>query len=219
MSPPSSSVARGVMRRSPPSSGVPCQLRSRPHQQSSPRCDRMVALDGIRIAVSGRVRILSVRALNGPNVHHHEPVLVATLDLEQLAQTTSTDHPSFVDRLLRTLPGLRTHHCGVGYEGGFVDRLREGTYFGHLVEHIALELSDAAGIGVTYGKTRETATPGVYSVVVRSRCEPAMHHLLHTAVDLVESLLADTPFALEARLDDVRRLVRRAELGPSTAAI
>src|SRR5204862_407354 len=73
--------------------------------------------NGITIAVSGDVRSPSVHPLNGPNVHHHEPVLVATLDLEQLAHTTSAERPSSVDRLIYSLPGLRTHPCGIGYGG------------------------------------------------------------------------------------------------------
>lgn len=76
-----------------------------------------------------------------------------TLDLEDLRDTDSLAIPGFAERLLVTLPGLAEHHCSPGRPGGFVERLRRGTYFAHIVEHVALELSEAAGIGVTYGKS------------------------------------------------------------------
>src|SRR3954465_7218944 len=116
------------------------------------------------------MRILSTRALNGPNVYHDEPVLVTMLDLESLANTDTSHHPAFITRLIDKLPGVKAHHCGLGYEGGFVERLYGGTYFGHVVEHVALELSDSAGIPVNYGQTRQVG-PTVYRVVVRSGSE------------------------------------------------
>src|SRR5436305_9361876 len=106
------------------------------------------------------MNILDVRALDGPNTYDHHPVLVATIDLEGLAGRESYEVPGFVDRLLETLPGLREHHCARGRPGGFVERLHEGTYFGHTVEHVAIELSHLAGVGVNRGKTVETDVPG-----------------------------------------------------------
>ena len=107
------------------------------------------------------MRIERFRYLGGPNVHHHLPVLVAELELEDLAERESREFEGFNDRLLERLPGLRSHTCGGGYEGCFVERLRDGTYFGHIVEHVAIELSGHAGIAVCYGKTRVIAEPGV----------------------------------------------------------
>lgn len=108
------------------------------------------------------MNLLEVRSLPGPNVYTHRSALVALLDLEELANTDTAAYPAFTDRLLAAVPGLAAHHCGLGREGGFVERLREGTYFGHVVEHVALELQAATGADVTHGKTRETRTPGVY---------------------------------------------------------
>src|SRR2546423_38214 len=132
------------------------------------------------------MRVRTIRTLSGPNVHHHRPVLLMKLDLEDLAETESCQVPGFVERLLARLPGLGGHTCSRGYAGGFVERLHEGTYFGHIVEHVAIELSEPAGIGVSYGKTRYGGEPGVYDVVVRYRSEAGMRELLHTAVELVE---------------------------------
>src|SRR5215212_7196498 len=136
---------------------------------------------------------LTIRALNGPNVYHHEPVLVMLLDLESLADTDSAKHPGFTDALLAILPGLQAHHCGLGRPGGFVERLRDGTYFGHIVEHVALELSETAGIPVNYGQTRQVS-PTVYRVVVRYASEPGMRALLGISIELVESVLAGAAF-------------------------
>src|SRR5215475_7257768 len=112
------------------------------------------------------MRILEIRALPGPNVFSPRPVLRMELDLEDLFEHETKDHPEFNTRLLSLLPNLKEHYCSKGREGGFVERLEEGTYFGHIVEHIALELTEMAGIGVFHGKTRYAGEPGCYNVVV-----------------------------------------------------
>jgi hypothetical protein len=80
------------------------------------------------------MRIDGIRTLSGPNVYSHRLVLLMRLDLEKLYEKEGYEVPGFVERLLALLPGLREHHCSKGYEGGFVERLDEGTYFGHTVE-------------------------------------------------------------------------------------
>src|SRR4051794_7817209 len=111
------------------------------------------------------MKLLELRALPGPNVYHHQPVLVSLLDLESLTGKESTDFPGFTDRLLALLPGLRDHHCGLGYPGGFVERLHGGTYFGHIAEHAAIEMANVCGVGVHYGQTRNAGKPNLYRVV------------------------------------------------------
>src|SRR4051812_49075043 len=91
------------------------------------------------------MRIERIRTLAGPNVYTYRPALLMRLDLEDLAERESRELPGFNERLLELLPGLHEHACGKGYRGGFVERLREGTYFGHVVEHVAIELTNAAG--------------------------------------------------------------------------
>jgi cyanophycin synthetase len=98
------------------------------------------------------MKILNIRTIPGPNVYSHQPVLVMKLDLEDLASRESYEIPGFIDRLLQVLPGCYEHYCGLGRRGGFVERLRGGTYFGHIVEHVALELTDAVGISTNRGK-------------------------------------------------------------------
>jgi cyanophycin synthetase len=165
------------------------------------------------------MRIEGIRTLSGPNVYTHRPALLMTLDLEELAGRESREVEGFVGRLVALLPGLREHHCSKGRAGGFIERLNEGTYFGHVVEHVAIELTGLAGVGVTHGKTRPEVEPRVYHVVVEYKAEHATRYLLETAVALVESVIRGERFALEERLAEARRIVARTELGPSTRAI
>src|SRR5690242_278347 len=165
------------------------------------------------------MKVLDIRTLDGPNVYDHLPVLVARLDLEDLAGKESYEAPGFIGRLLDTLPGLREHHCALGRPGGFVERLNGGTYFGHTVEHVAIELSQLAGIGVNRGKTVEGDAPGVYLVTVRFQAEQAMRHLLHAAVELVQALVRGGECPWRERVAEAQRIAARTELGPSTRAI
>jgi cyanophycin synthetase len=165
------------------------------------------------------VNIIAVRTVAGPNVYSHRPVLVMKLDLAELAGREGRDVPGFNERLLARLPGLGDHHCSKGRPGGFVERLAEGTYFGHVVEHVALELTELAGVGTFHGKTRAAGEPGVYNVVVEYKAEKGTERLLRVAVELVEALVKGEQYPLEGALDEARRLIARTELGPSTRAV
>jgi cyanophycin synthetase len=165
------------------------------------------------------VKILNIRTIAGPNVYSHQPVLVMKLDLQDLDGRESTDLPGFVDRLLTLLPGCHEHHCGLGRPGGFVERLHGGTYFGHIVEHVALELTDPVGIPTYRGKTVDAGEPGCYLVAVTYKSERAMRFLLQVSVELVQALVDSEPYPLDAKLSEARELVAKDELGPSTGAI
>lgn len=164
--------------------------------------------------------IEGIRALTGPNVYNHHPVLVMRLDLEELTETPSSAIPGFTDRLLALLPGIEEHQCSRGYRGGFVERLREGTYPAHIVEHVAIELSQIAGIPVSFGKAR-WAGPGasIYNVIVRYSSEQGMRRLLETAVALVDALIGNRPFPLDERLKQVREIATATELDLGTRAV
>ncbi|WP_437673175.1 cyanophycin synthetase [Sorangium sp. So ce131] len=165
------------------------------------------------------MRILSIRTLHGPNVFASWPVLRMTLDLGELAETSSAEIPRFVDALLALLPGLGEHHCSRGRPGGFVERLREGTYWGHIIEHVALELSEPAGIGVTYGKTVYAGAPGLYDVIVEFENEAAMRLLLEGAFELVTAVLEGRSFDVAAKVAEAARVAEDTALGPSTRAV
>jgi cyanophycin synthetase len=165
------------------------------------------------------MRVDKIRTLSGPNIYNHKPVLVMRLHLGSLAETESSAVPGFNERLTALLPGVREHGCSKGRPGGFIERLVCGTYFGHIVEHVALELSELAGVPVYYGKTLYADEPGYYNVVVAYKAERGMRFLLGVAVELVEALIKNDSYPLEEKLVEARRLIARTELGPSTRAI
>jgi cyanophycin synthetase len=145
------------------------------------------------------------------------------LYLEDLAGKESREFPGFNELLLEMLPGLAKHHCCMEREGGFAERLREGTYFGHIVEHVALELTDLAGVPVCHGKTRSAGEPGAYNIIIEYEAEEGTKLLLRMAVEITDSLTLQAKgggaFPLEKRLGEVRKLIARRELGPTTKAI
>jgi cyanophycin synthetase len=164
------------------------------------------------------MKVESIRTLNGPNVYSYRPVLLMSLDLGELVERESREFNGFNDRLLKLLPGIHNHHCSLGHEGGFVIRLEEGTYFGHIVEHVALELTGLTGIGKSHGKTRHD-TGSVYNVAIEFRAEKASTYLLEQAVKLVEAVLRGKSFQLQTVLEEAKRLVGDADVGPTTRAI
>lgn len=165
------------------------------------------------------MRIDNIRTVAGPNIYTHQPVLIARLYLEELTAKESHAIPGFIERLLNLLPGLHEHRCSRDRPGGFVERLREGTYFAHIVEHVALELTEHAGIPAHFGRARYAGEPGCYNVIIEYKAEQGARFLLHTAVELIEALVRNDSYPLEEKLKEARRLVARTELGPSTRAI
>ena len=133
------------------------------------------------------MNILEHRALPGPNPYSPYPTILMRLDLGELAERSSRQIKGFTERLLSAMPTLREHRCSEDRPGGLVVRLEEGTYLGHVVEHVAIELQCLAGIRVGFGKTRQTSTPGVYQVVYRYREEKSGLEAGRLAVELVEA--------------------------------
>jgi cyanophycin synthetase len=165
------------------------------------------------------MRVESIRTLAGPNVYSYRPVLLMRLDLEDLYERESYEVAGFVERLLTLLPGLREHHCSKGYAGGFVERLNEGTYFGHTVEHVTLELASLADCAATHGKTRYSGDGAVYNVVIEFCAEHATRYLLGRAVALVEAVIRGEDFPLDEIMEEAKEIAADTELGPSTRSI
>src|SRR5262247_2074653 len=169
------------------------------------------------------MRVGEIRTLAGPNVYSFRPVLSMKLYLDDLTGKESREIPGFNELLLEALPGLAKHHCCLERDGGFLERLREGTYFGHVVEHVALELTELAGVPVYHGKTRSAGEPGAYNIIIEFKAEEGTKRLLRMAAEIVESVTLRTKsggaFPLEKRLKEVREFIARSELGPTTRAI
>ncbi len=165
------------------------------------------------------MKFLRILTLDGPNIWSRHPVLEAWVDLEDLRDSPSSSLPGFTDRLMAWLPTLIEHRCSVGERGGFLMRLKEGTWPGHILEHVTLELQTLAGTPVGFGKAREMSTPGIYKVVVRYAEPRLARAALHTARELVLAAIHDRPFDVAAEVQKLRELADRFCLGPSTQAI
>src|SRR5881227_1402363 len=126
----------------------------------------IISVRGERHLGGSGMHFRKVQALRGPNIWARFPVLEAWVDLQELKDSPSDVLPGFNDRLMAWLPTMIEHRCGLGYRGGFFERLRTGTYQGHILEHVALELQCLAGCDVGFGKARETSEEGVYKVIV-----------------------------------------------------
>jgi cyanophycin synthetase len=165
------------------------------------------------------LKLLRSAYLRGPNVWTYRPVLETWLDLGELEALPSDRLPGFNDRLLAWLPSLEEHHCGVGERGGFIQRLREGTWAGHVLEHIVIELLNLAGMPTGFGQTRSTSRSGVYRMVFRARDERVARCALAEGHALITAAINDQPFDVPAAVQRIREQVDRCYLGPSTASI
>jgi len=165
------------------------------------------------------IRFLRVTYLRGPNIWTYRPTLEAWIDIGDLEDCPSNTLPGFYERLTAWLPSLEEHHCSPGVRGGFLQRLREGTWPGHIMEHVALELQNLAGMQTGFGKARSTHVRGVYKVVIRTREESVGRAALQSARDLVMAAIDDQPFDVAATVSRLRAMVDSKCLGPSTAHI
>src|SRR3954469_18957639 len=165
------------------------------------------------------MKIITTRTVDGPNVFTYHPVIITTLDLEDLHERESRDITGFNDRLLDCLPGLREHVCGKGYPGGFVERLSEGTYFGHIIEHVAIEVGSKLGITGNYGKTVRSSQPHCFDLVIHSHVHAATRHLVRGAMNGVDALRRGEPWDLKRLIAEATQIAADKALGPSTRAI
>ncbi len=172
------------------------------------------------------MKLLENRVYRGPSLYGYRPVIRLTVDLEELEQYPSHKIPGFVDRLLADLPSLDEHGCSYGHAGGFVKRLHEGTWFGHIAEHVALELQCLAGTPVTYGKTRGAGREGVYHIIYSFEEERVGKRAGDLALRYLRSILP-AGFAdrlepapnLREEMDGLARLAEKVALGPSTRSL
>ena len=183
---------------------------------------RHIAGDATAARPEASLRILDTRVLRGANYWAREPVVRMLVDLGSLESFPSNLLPGFSDALVELLPSLEDHACSLGRRGGFVSRLREGTWAGHIAEHIALELQNLSGTDVRHGKTRGAGVPGQYNVIYEYREEQVGLEAGKIAVALVNHLVdpASLPaFDLWTELERLIRLAERLAFGPSTQAL
>ena len=165
------------------------------------------------------MEIKSLKVLRGPNQWASFPVLEAWVDLGHLEDFPSNTLPGFNDRLMSWLPTMIEHRCSIGERGGFFQRLRTGTWMGHVLEHVTLELQSLAGTPVGYGRARETNTRGVYKVVIEYKEEKFGLECFLTAHRLLLAAIADEPFEVAREIRRLRTVLLEEQLGPSTRSI
>lgn len=183
-----------------------------------------VAVAGADAALTERmtfddIAIRRTTFLGGPSMWTYRPVIEAIIDLGALEGYPSNKLPGFVDRLLAWLPTLVEHRCSVGERGGFIERMREGTWAGHILEHVVLELQTLAGMKTGFGRTRETHERGVYKLVFRTDHPAVGRPALEHGRDLLMAAINGHSFDVDAAVKELAVLVDRYALGPSTLCI
>ncbi len=167
----------------------------------------------------GPLKVLDIKILHGANYFSAGPVVILRLDLGEYDEVFTNQVPGFHGKLKTALPSLHEHHCSIGREGGFFERVEKGTLLGHVTEHVAIELQTLAGMDTAYGKTRSTATQGVYNVVFRFFDEEAGKLTAHAAVGFVNAILLDRLFHVNDAVDAIVAIREERMLGPSTQVV
>jgi cyanophycin synthetase len=167
------------------------------------------------------MKILKIQALRGPNIWsvQRKKLIQMRLDLEEMEQYPTNKIDGFRERIEAMFPTMIEHRCSEGTRGGFFSRIERGTWMGHVIEHIALEIQTLAGMETGFGRTRETKTPGIYNVVFSYTEENVGLFAAESAVAIAEALIKGTEYDLDADIKRMREIRERVRLGPSTGSI
>lgn len=167
------------------------------------------------------MRILELKAMRGPNywsVRRHK-LVVMRLDIGELEERPTDKISGFLERLKEMLPSMYSHRCSEEHEGGFFERVERGTWMGHVIEHIALEVQTLAGMDTGFGRTRSTGEHGVYNVVFSYIEEAVGLYAAKASVRIAEALISGTAYNLDEDIQRMRELREETRLGPSTGSI
>ena len=167
------------------------------------------------------MKIRSINAMRGPNywsIRRHK-LIVMVLDLEEMEELPTNKIEGFKERLEAMFPTMYEHRCSVGTPGGFFQRVYEGTWMGHVIEHIALEIQTLADMDTGFGRTRGYGEKGVYNVVFSYIEENVGRYAAKAAVDICEALIAGEEYDLEEDIQRMREIRESERLGPSTGSI
>ncbi|UNC90692.1 cyanophycin synthetase [Candidatus Contubernalis alkaliaceticus] len=163
--------------------------------------------------------IEDIRAFSGRNIYSHHPCVLMRLNLQKWAGISTDMVPAFKDKLVKIIPELKEHHCSLGRPGGFVERMEEGTFFGHVIEHTAIELQRKLGYPLNFGKTRGTDDPKIYQVIYSFDVKEVGFGAGYIAVNLVKNILEDNNYPLKKKLKELAGVAEKYDYGPSTKAI
>ena len=167
------------------------------------------------------MKIVEIKVLRGPNFwsNFRKKLIVMKLDLEHLEELPTNKIDGFSERIEAMFPSMKSHRCSKTYEGGFFERVKEGTWMGHVIEHIALEIQTLSGMNCGFGRTRGTGQHGVYNVVFSYMEERVGRFAATASVEIAEALISNTAYDLEGAINEMRRMREQERFGPSTASI
>lgn len=165
------------------------------------------------------MKIISSYAYPGRNIYSHKPVVKMVVDLGEHYDTPTKSINGLNDALLKVLPGLGRHNCSKGHEGGFAERLEEGTYMAHVIEHIAIEIQNILGYDIAYGKASRSDNLNIYNVVYGYINELAGIESGRIAFDLLSSLITGQDFNFEGEMKSLKAKCVQSDIGVSTSMI
>jgi cyanophycin synthetase len=167
------------------------------------------------------MKLMEIKVMRGPNYwsNYRKQLIVLKLDLQELEKFPTNKIDGFLERLKVLIPSLYTHRCSEGCEGGFFKRVEEGTWMGHVIEHIALEIQSLAGMECGFGRTRSTINKGVYSVVFSYEIEKAGKYAAKAAIRIADSIIKGLPYNLHSDISVLSMMKAKYGLGPSTRSI
>lgn len=167
------------------------------------------------------MKIEKIQALRGPNIWsiRRKKLIQMRLDLEEMEDFPTNKIEGFRERIEQLMPSLISHRCSEGTRGGFFHRIETGTWMGHVIEHIALEIQTLAGMETGFGRTRETRSPGVYNVVFDYIEENAGIYAAEQAVEIALALIENKEYDINTCIQKLKEIRERVRLGPSTGSI
>ena len=167
------------------------------------------------------MKIIEIKILRGPNYwsNYRNKLIAMKLDLEELEERPTNSIDGFSERIEKLIPSMFKHRCSRGNEGGFFERVKEGTWMGHVIEHIALEIQTLAGMECGFGRTRGTGKEGVYNVVFSYKEENVGIYAANAAVKIAEALIEGVEYDLNNDIKTMREMREKFRFGPSTGSI
>ena len=164
------------------------------------------------------MKILNSNIYEGKNIYSHKKCIRLDVDLEGYCETPSKDIEGFNDELVKMIPELYTHRCGIDEDGGFVKRLKEGTYLAHICEHIIIAIQNIIGIEVAYGKAREVEGD-IYQIIYQYKYPKAGIECAKLAIDIINGLINGIIIDFKSRVSIIKEMLNEELIGPSTLSI
>lgn len=164
------------------------------------------------------MKINNQRIFEGRNIYSHRKCIRLDVDLEGYCETPTKDIDGFNERLLSYVPELYVHRCGIDIEGGFVQRLKEGTYLAHVCEHTIIGIHNKLGIDIKYGKAREIKDD-FYYIIFEYKLKKTAILIAELAIDLINSIIKKKDINFDERIEIIKRVIMEESIGPSTKAI